>query len=177
MDIESNELETKLETKAGIPSAAAADAVVTHAEMMRAFESFKEANDVRLDVIAKKGGDVVLEEKVERINSVIESHQRFIDDAKVKAARPTLGDVETRGAGEREYKAAFDAFIRHGDSAGLHCQSDVGALVFREGEAGLGFADRKAAGRVKQPFIAAKAQYPAAIASADLTLASRRAAM
>ncbi len=96
MDIECNELETK----AGIPAAAAADAVVTHSEMMRAFETFKEANDERLDAIAKKGGDVVLEEKVERINSVIELHQKFIDDAKVKAARPTLGDVETRKAGE-----------------------------------------------------------------------------
>lgn len=39
MDIESNELETK----AGIPAAAPGDAAVTHSEMMRAFESFKEA--------------------------------------------------------------------------------------------------------------------------------------
>jgi hypothetical protein len=39
MDIES----TELETKAGIPAAAPADAVVTHSEMMRAFEPFKEA--------------------------------------------------------------------------------------------------------------------------------------
>ena len=115
MDIESNELETK----AGIPAAPAADAVVTHSEMMRVFESFKEANDERLDAIAKKGGDVVLEEKVARINSVIESHQRFIDDAKVKAARPTFGDVETRETGADEYKSAFEAFVRHGDSSGL----------------------------------------------------------
>ena len=49
MDIESNELETK----AGIPAAPAADAVVTHGEMMRVFKSFKEANDERLDAIAK----------------------------------------------------------------------------------------------------------------------------
>ena len=42
MDIDTHdELETRLETKAGIPS----DAVVTHAELMRAFEEFKEAND------------------------------------------------------------------------------------------------------------------------------------
>ncbi len=39
MDIDTHdELETMLETKAGIPS----DAVVTHAELMRAFEEFKE---------------------------------------------------------------------------------------------------------------------------------------
>jgi len=37
MDIET----TELETKAGIP----ADATVTHAEMMHAFEEFKKASD------------------------------------------------------------------------------------------------------------------------------------
>lgn len=41
MDIDT---QTELETKAGLPQ----DAVVTHAEMMRAFEEFKEANDQRI---------------------------------------------------------------------------------------------------------------------------------
>ena len=41
MDIDT---QTELETKAGIP----ADAAVTHAEMMRAFGEFKEANDQKL---------------------------------------------------------------------------------------------------------------------------------
>lgn len=41
MDIDTS---NELETKAGIPL----DAVVTHAEMMRAFEAFKETNDLRL---------------------------------------------------------------------------------------------------------------------------------
>ena len=41
MDIDT---ENELETKAGIPS----DAAVTHAALMRAFEEFKEANDLRL---------------------------------------------------------------------------------------------------------------------------------
>ena len=45
MDIDTH---TELETKAGIPL----DAVVTHGEMMRAFEAFKEANDERLDTSA-----------------------------------------------------------------------------------------------------------------------------
>ena len=55
MDIDTNELETK----AGIPH----DAVVTHADMMRAFEAFKETNDEQLE---KRNGDVVLEEKLAR---------------------------------------------------------------------------------------------------------------
>jgi HK97 family phage major capsid protein len=47
MDIETD---TGLETKAGIPP----DAVVTHAEMMRAFEEFKEANDKQLAGIEQR---------------------------------------------------------------------------------------------------------------------------
>ena len=63
MDIDT---QTELETKAGLPQ----DAVVTHAEMMRAFEEFKEANDQR---IAEKthSVDVVLEEKIARLDNVI----------------------------------------------------------------------------------------------------------
>ena len=53
----------RLETKAGIPH----DAVVTHGEMMRAFEAFKETNDERLE--QKRDADVVLEEKLARINA------------------------------------------------------------------------------------------------------------
>ena len=37
------DIDTELETKAGIPH----DAVATHSDMMRAFEAFKEANDER----------------------------------------------------------------------------------------------------------------------------------
>ena len=42
------ETDTTFETKAGIP----ADAAVTHAELMRAFDEFKEANDQRLSKFA-----------------------------------------------------------------------------------------------------------------------------
>jgi len=47
----------ELETKAGIPL----DAVVTHADMMRAFEAFNEAND---KCLIKRDNDIVLEEKL-----------------------------------------------------------------------------------------------------------------
>jgi hypothetical protein len=57
MDIDTD---TNLETKAGIPL----DAVVTHGELMRAFEAFKETNDERVTLAGKRAGDVVLEEKL-----------------------------------------------------------------------------------------------------------------
>ena len=66
MDIDTH---TDLETKAGIPL----DAMVTHGEMMRAFEAFKDANDERLALGEKRSGDVVLEEKLARLNSTLDA--------------------------------------------------------------------------------------------------------
>jgi len=69
MDIDTH---TDLETKAGIPL----DAMVTHGEMMRAFEAFKDANDERLALGEKRSGDVVLEEKLARLNSTLDAQAR-----------------------------------------------------------------------------------------------------
>ena len=110
MDIDS---QTQFETKAGIPH----DAVVTHGEMMRAFEAFKETNDERLD---KRDADVVLEEKLARIGATIDAQARRLDEITLKAARPALGQetnlARTR-AGAPEHKAAFDAYVRTGEAA------------------------------------------------------------
>src|SRR6476646_1754223 len=72
------DIDTGLETKAGIPH----DAVVTHAEMVRAFEAFKETNDERL---SRRDSDVVLEEKLARINSAIDGQARRLDDLSLKS--------------------------------------------------------------------------------------------
>ncbi len=110
MDIDTHD---GLETKAGIPH----DAVVTHGEMMRAFEAFKEANDERLD---KKDADVVLEEKLARISAAIDGQARRLDDITLKSARPAIGgDKAARSAAALEHKAAFEAYVRAGETAGL----------------------------------------------------------
>ena len=104
------------ETKAGLPG----EALVTHGELMRLFEAFKEANDERVAVLEKRGGDVIAEDKVARINAVLDAQQRRLDELTLKAARPSFG---AQRAGEthdrREHKAAFDAYMRSGESAGL----------------------------------------------------------
>ena len=64
------DVQNKFETKAGIPH----EAVVTHGEMMRAFDAFKEANDARLAGIERFNADVLLEEKLARIDRVIDGH-------------------------------------------------------------------------------------------------------
>jgi HK97 family phage major capsid protein len=101
------------EQKAGVPQ----DAFVTHAEMMRTFEALKEANDQRL---TDRRTDPLLEEKVARINEAVATHQRQLDDINLKSARPPLGGSgETPTYQQREHKSAFDAYVRHGESANL----------------------------------------------------------
>jgi len=109
MDIDTH---SELETKAGIPH----DAVVTHGEMMRAFEAFKEVNDER---IARRDGDVVLEEKLARINGAIDAQARRLDEITLKAARPALGSEPNARvrSGALEHKAAFEAYVRTGELA------------------------------------------------------------
>jgi HK97 family phage major capsid protein len=104
-----------LETKAGIPP----DSVVTHDQMLRAFEAFKAENDQRL-AAERRGGDALHEEKLTRIDASIERHQRALDEIQVRQARPALGREGGEGADAREHKAAFEAYVRRGESAGLH---------------------------------------------------------
>ena len=109
------DIEAQLETKAGLPP----DTLVTHGEMMRAFEQFKEANDERL-ASQRRGGDVLLEEKVARINDVVDSHQRRFEEITLKSVRPPLAsERHAPSHSAREHKAAFDAYVRSGESAGL----------------------------------------------------------
>jgi HK97 family phage major capsid protein len=112
-----HETHNELETKAGIPL----DAMVTHAEMMRAFEAFKETNDERLALTEKRAGDVVLDEKLKRINAAMDAQARRLDEIALKSARPALGGDRNavRSAAALEHKQAFDAYVRAGESGGL----------------------------------------------------------
>lgn len=137
---------TDLETKAGIPL----DAVVTHAEMMRAFEAFKEANDERGATADKRSADVVLEEKLARIDGALDSHARRLDEIVLKSARPALGGdrAQARSAHALEHKAAFEAYVRSGEASGLRAlelkalsagsNADGGYLVPPEVETQIG---------------------------------------
>jgi HK97 family phage major capsid protein len=98
------------ERKAGI----AADAAVTHADMMRLFETFRSENDERLAALARGRADPLQEQKLARI-------EQRLDELVLKSARPALaGPAGTaRGPGAPEHKAAFEAYVRTGESAGL----------------------------------------------------------
>jgi HK97 family phage major capsid protein len=134
----------ELETKAGVPSH---DAVVTHREMMRIFDAYKETNDERLAEVERGRADPLLEEKVERINTDL---NRRMDAISLKNARPALSrdGAAVRTQGAIEHKVAFDAYVRRGESTGLHAievkalsvgtDADGGYLVPEEVERTVG---------------------------------------
>jgi HK97 family phage major capsid protein len=126
------------EQKAGVP------AEPLHAEdVMRIFEAYKQTNDERVAEIARRRADPLLEEKVARIDAAL-------DGVLVKQARPPLG-VERKSAvthDAREHKAAFESYVRSGESSGLRAleakamtvgtPADGGYLVPNETETEIG---------------------------------------
>lgn len=97
----------ELETKAHDGGNAA-----TLQDILYTFEKFKEANDERLDGLEKRGGtDVLLTEKIDRINAELDRQQTVLDRLAVRSARPAL---ETAAEPVSEAKSAFDAYMRSG---------------------------------------------------------------
>ncbi|MEV4608579.1 phage major capsid protein [Neorhizobium sp. LMR1-1-1.1] len=96
-------------------------------EFMEAFEAFKDVNDRRLGEIEQKlTSDIVTRDKVDRINRAMDDQKKVLDQLVLKKARPQLGSARanTHGGAElspevAEHKAAFDAYVRRGDEAGL----------------------------------------------------------
>jgi HK97 family phage major capsid protein len=85
-------------------------------EVLSAFEAFKEANDARLDEIdAKASADVLLEDKVGRIDAALTQQKSALDRLLLDQARPGLeGGAASAGS------AAWSDYMRRGDAAGLN---------------------------------------------------------
>ena len=109
--------ETAPEHKSGIAYTPRDD----YDELRATFEEFKSANDERLAKIERKRGDVLLDDKVDRINAALDLQTKRMDDLALRQARPAL---EGRGrlvtdAASREHKSAFDAYVRGGETSAL----------------------------------------------------------
>ncbi|MET4682868.1 phage major capsid protein [Brevundimonas faecalis] len=106
--------ETK--TVSGSPEARAA----LH-EMMAAFEAFKGANDARLEEIERKASaDVLLEEKVARIDAAVTQAQARLERVASEGRRPALsgGGEETPRVAAPEAKAGWDGYMKSGSAPG-----------------------------------------------------------
>ncbi|MFJ6023367.1 phage major capsid protein [Brevundimonas sp. NPDC092305] len=127
--------ETK--TASGTPEARAA----MH-EMMAAFEAFKGANDARLEEIERKSAaDVLLEEKVARIDAAVAGAQARLDRMVSEVRRPELAPpVPAIGRAaspmKGEEKSAFDGYLKTGFGlevkAGLNSGAASGGYVVPE---------------------------------------------
>ena len=118
---ETDDIEIKGRHFAGkAASGSSEDVALAFDEFMRAFEAFKETNDERLAQIEQSiSEDVVTTEKLERINRALDQHQAAVDQLTLKSARPQLGGSVRSSGATLQHKAAFEAYVRHGEANGL----------------------------------------------------------
>lgn len=83
--------------------------------LMRAFEEFKAANDARLAAIERGRADVLLEDKVDRIDRALTEQKALIERAALAGRRPGLAADPSVS----EHKSAWSAYMRRGDISAL----------------------------------------------------------
>jgi HK97 family phage major capsid protein len=126
-----------------MPRADASDPKEMIRQLNAAFEEFKKANDEKL----KAKADVVLSEKVERIDAAIDGYQAAINELSAKIAAANLGGgVIGDLPADPEYAAAFKAHMRKGE---------VSAAITKGTDADGGYLapiewDRTITGKLKQ---------------------------
>ncbi len=95
------------------------DARALHADLMTAFEAFREANDSRLDELERKNSvDALTDDKVSRINRALTEQKAALDALAVEIRRPAFGGT-SRESGDfatRERKSAFERYVRRGET-------------------------------------------------------------
>jgi HK97 family phage major capsid protein len=104
----------------GRETKAVLDAAIAYEGFLRDFEAFKETNDRRLDEIERRGAaDVVTSDKLARIDRALDETKRAIDTLALKAARPPLGGAPARSGVSLQHKAAFEGYVRGGETGQL----------------------------------------------------------
>ncbi len=88
-------------------------------DFLNAFEHFKASNDDRLaELEQRNSADVLLEEKVDRIGASLDAQKSALDRVALSANRPAFG-VESKTEVVSEHKAAWNSYMRKGDTGGL----------------------------------------------------------
>ncbi|MFT3726315.1 MAG: phage major capsid protein [Terricaulis sp.] len=82
---------------------------------MRAFEEFKAANDARLAAIEGGRADVLLDEKVDRIDRALTEQKSMIERLALAGRRPGMSADPVQS----EHKSAWSAYLRHGDVSAM----------------------------------------------------------
>ncbi len=100
------------------------------ADFAKTFSAFKDANDARLKALETKNSDVLLDEKVSRLNAALDAQSKQIDNLSVSLSTPLNG-----GRAHTEAKSAWSSFIRTGD-AGALTSLEGKSLSSTDGEGG-----------------------------------------
>ncbi|MFZ4532487.1 MAG: phage major capsid protein [Alsobacter sp.] len=88
--------------------------------LARGFEAFRHENDARLAALERGRGDVLVDEKIARIDAALDEARDRLDALQLRAARPPLAGSGPGGDGiDLARKAAFRAYMRSGDAAAL----------------------------------------------------------
>ncbi len=106
-------------------------------ELRSTFEAFRDTNDQRLaEMEQRSSSDVLLDEKLARIDTALDEHKRRLDRMTLTSRRPSLGSsAGTDDMGASERKAGFDAYIRRGDLSAFR-QGELKALSAGSGPDG-----------------------------------------
>lgn len=114
----------RLEIKA-TAGGAAGDIPSMFTEFMSAFEEFKRTNEGRLAELERRGAsDVITSDKLERLNAVLDGAKAAIDRQMLERAKPQLEGGRAE-AGD-EYKDAFAAYVKRGETKALTIGSGTG---------------------------------------------------
>lgn len=103
--------------KKSVPASASA-AANSH-ELMSILEAYRAENNARLDDLERKQGDVLREEKIERLDRSLSEVKARMDRDALAGKRPSLGGGDVWAAAPDERKAAWHAYVRKGDVSAL----------------------------------------------------------
>ncbi|PHR94509.1 MAG: phage major capsid protein [Robiginitomaculum sp.] len=86
------------------------------ADFSATFAAFKDANDLRLtEIEAKTSADILLDAKVDRLNTALDQQTRRIERLSIQSGQPQLGSAPQN----TEAKSAWSSYIRTGDGSAL----------------------------------------------------------
>ncbi len=122
------------------PETKSADIASAFDEFRRGFESFRVENDQRIKDVERKAADPLTDEKVSKIGAALDENKRVLDELVLKSRRPALGrDCRVLSGAELEHRAAFDLYVRQGETAALKQLEGKALAVSTGGGADGGF--------------------------------------
>lgn len=101
-------------------------------DFLSAFEQFKQSNDERIAAVEKKKDDIVLSEKVDRLNKAMGDQKAAIDRLALAGKRPAI--AATRESDEK--KAAVDRYMRSGDASAINALQTKSLNATNDAEGG-----------------------------------------